>query len=345
MATMSVQSDPPGVEATLYRCEEQDLVLVPSLPRPLGPTPTETVKMAQGSYVLRLQLDGYMDVNLALFSSRPGSRRYHVRMWRDDEVGEGFVHVPGGRFLRGGDPRVPETWPRRPQWLADFAIARHPVTLGQYMRFLEFLAREEGRDAALARAPRMDARGRRQIRWDPGLETVVLVERSGTGPDAMRRPVTSISCGDAQAYARWRSREENRELRLPTESEWEKAARGVDGRLYSWGDEFEPTYCNCRNAMQEGVGLQAVGSYPRDVSVYGVADVCGGVMEWCADGDHPQVRRARGGAWNRTGRECTVVGAVSLPPWITGTAIGMRLAASLLGTRQGVHGADPDQGP
>ena len=335
MATMSVRTDPPGAEATLYRCEEQDLVLVPSLPRQLGPTPTETVKMAQGSYIVRLQLQGHTDVNLALFSSRPGARSYHVRMWRDEEVGEGFVHVPGGQFLRGGDPRVPESWPRRPKWLPDFAIARHPVTLGQYMQFLEFLAHEEGRDAALARAPRMDARGRRRIRWDPRRETVVLVARPEPGPDAMSRPVTSISWGDAQAYARWRSHDEGRELRLPTEMEWEKAARGVDGRLYPWGDEFEPTYCNCRNAMQEGVGLQPVGSYPRDVSVYGVADVAGGVMEWCADGEHPQVRRARGGAWNRTGRECTVVGAISLPPWITGTAIGMRLAAPLLGTSQG----------
>jgi len=346
MATMSVQTDPPGAETTLYRCEEQDLVMVPSLPRRLGPTPTENVKIAQGSYVVHLRLEGYADVNLALFSNRPGSRRYHVRMWRDREVGEGYVHVPAGRFLRGGDPRVPESWPRRPEWLSDFAIARHPVTLGQYMQFLEFLAREEGRDIALARAPRMDARGRRQIRWDPDEETVVLVDRSAAGPDALLRPVTSISFGDALAYASWRSGEEGRELRLPSEAEWEKAARGVDGRLYPWGDEFEPTYCNCRNAMQEGVGVQPIGSYPRDVSVYGVADVAGGVMEWCAGGDHPHVRRARGGAWNRTGRECTVVGGVSLPPWITGTAIGMRLAAPLLGTRNGGIGTDEsDQGP
>jgi len=347
MATMSVQTDPAGAEATLYRCEEQDLMMVPSLPRKLGRTPTEAVRIAQGSYIVKLQLEGHAAVNLALFSSRPGTRSYHVRLWPEAEIGEGFVHVPGGRFLRGGDPRVPESWPRRAEWLADFAIARHPVTLGEYMEFLEFLAREQGRQVALERAPRMDARGRRQIRWDGERQTVVLVERPEAGADALRRPVTSISFDDAQAYARWRSTVEGRELRLPTEAEWEKAARGVDGRLYPWGDEFEPTYCNCRNAVQERVDLEPIGSYPRDASVYGVADVAGGVMEWCDDGGDSPVRRACGGAWNRTGRECTAVGGVSLPPWITGTAIGMRMAVPLLGTGNGRSepGGSPDQGP
>ncbi len=331
MASMSVRTEPHGAEAVLFRCEEQDQVLVPSLPRVLGTTPTQPVRFAQGSYVLQLRLEGYAEVRLALFSNRPGSRRYRVRLRPVAEVGGDYAHVPAGRFLMGGDPRVPESWPRRARLVRDFAIARHPVTLAQYMTFLAQLAAREGK-AALARAPRVDPQGRRLVRWDEGQGRVVLARRSEGDEHIERWPVTSISYDDAVAYAAWRSEVEQRELRLPTEEEWEKAARGVDGRLYPWGDRFESTYCNCRTSRRSGASLEPVGSYPVDVSPYGVTDMAGGVMEWCGDGEHPQVRRVRGGAWNRTGRECSVVGGFSLPPWMTGTAIGMRLVAPLLGS-------------
>jgi eukaryotic-like serine/threonine-protein kinase len=331
MATLSVQTDPPGAEAVLYRCEEQDQVMVPSLPRALDRTPTRSVRIAQGSYIVQLQLDGFAEVRLALFCNRPGTRRYRVRMRSLGEVGGDYVHVPSGRFLMGGDPRVPESWPRRPELVRDFAIARHPVTLSQYMAFLQHVAGEKGK-AALARAPRVDPHGRRLVQWDDDRQGLVLVGRGGRETRFERWPVTSISFDDAVAYADWRSEVEGRVLRLPTEAEWEKAARGVDGRLYPWGDRFESTYCNCRTSREHAAGLQPVGSFPVDVSPYGVEDMAGGVMEWCGDDEHPQARRVRGGAWNRTGRECSVVGGFSLPPWMTGTAIGLRLVAPLLGT-------------
>jgi len=331
MPTMEVTTDPPGAEVTLHRCEEQDLVMVPSLPRALGVTPTEPVKIAQGSYVVELALDDYAPVRLALFGNRPGRRRYRVRLRRSEEVGEGYVHVPGGRFLWGGDPRVPQSWPRRPVLVPDFAIARYPVTLGQYLEFLRHVVDTEGRGAALLRAPRTDARGRRVVRWDDARETVAPIPRHEYGEDYLGCPVTSISYDDATAYARWRSEEEGRLLRLPSGHEWEKAARGVDGRLYPWGDVFEPTYCNCRNSREAEARLEPVGSFPTDASPYGVRDLAGGVMEWCSGGESLDVRTARGGAWNRTGRDCSVVGWISLPPWQSGTAIGMRLVAPLMG--------------
>jgi len=76
-----------------------------------------------------------------------------------------------------------------------------------------------------------------------------------------------------------------------------------------------------------------VGTYPHDVSVFGVADLAGGVMEWCADEvpGHPHIRSVRGGAWNREGRDCSLVEGRSMPRWTTGTAIGFRLVAPLLG--------------
>ena len=333
MATVAVQTDPPGAEAILYRYEEQDRVLVPSLPRPLGETPTATVRLAQGSYLLTLRKEGHADVRLPLFSNRPGSRRYRVTLRRSSEVGEDFVVIPGGRFLKGGDPRVPQSWPRQPEYVPDVAIGKYPVTLGEYMEFVEELALDLGR-AALARAPRTDARGRRMVRWDPEGKRAVLLERAEYGPDWKRSPVSSISFDDAQAFAEWRARREGRPLRLPTAMEWEKAARGVDGRLFPWGDVFEPTYCNCRTSREEQVSLLPVGSFPEDASPYGVMDQAGGIMEWVEDSTiaHPQLRVVRGGAWNRGEVDCSLAAGRLMPLWTTGTAIGMRLAFSLMGT-------------
>jgi serine/threonine-protein kinase len=301
--------------------------------------------MAQGSYLVTLCKEGYAEARLALFSNRPGSRRYRVRLRRPDELGEGFVLVPGGRFLQGGDPRVPRSWPRRAVYVPDFAIARHPVTVREYMLFIEELAADLGRPA-MARAPRTDARGRRLVRWNDAESRAEVVPLPDYGEDFLDWPVFSISYDDAQAYAEWRSRRQGQELRLPTAVEWEKASRGVDGRLFPWGDIFEPTYCNCRTSSEDQVSLQPVGSFPHDCSPYGVHDLAGGVMEWVHDPTqtHPQLRVVRGGAWNRGEVDCCLAAGRLMPLWTTGTAIGMRLVSPLLGANSGGASSVPGGG-
>ncbi|HTX90870.1 MAG TPA: SUMF1/EgtB/PvdO family nonheme iron enzyme [Anaerolineales bacterium] len=98
----------------------------------------------------------------------------------------------------------------------------------------------------------------------------------GNLPD---NPVACVTWYEAEAYARWRGG------RLPTEAEWEYAARGPEGRIFPWGDEFEPGRCN----LVGGKGLQPVGSYPAGASWIGALDMCGNVMEWVQDwlGPHP----------------------------------------------------------
>jgi formylglycine-generating enzyme required for sulfatase activity len=139
------------------------------------------------------------------------------------------------------------------------------------------------------------------------------------------QPVVCVVWHEAVAFANWLSVEMGREIRLPTEAEWEKAARGADGRQFPWGDEWDATrvnYCD-RNCPQEtkdetgddGYALTApVGSYPRGASPYGALDMAGNAAEWVADwyaadayraspagnptgpvsGDNPVVR---GGSW------------------------------------------------
>jgi formylglycine-generating enzyme required for sulfatase activity len=105
-------------------------------------------------------------------------------------------------------------------------------------------------------------------------------------------PVVNISWHDAVACAKWYG------MRLPTEQEWEKAARGTDGREYPWGDAFDFQKCNCFGSKIGGTS--PVSAHPCDTSPYGVMDMAGNVWEWTSsrsDG-RSDMHVVRGGSWN-----------------------------------------------
>ncbi len=91
-------------------------------------------------------------------------------------------------------------------------------------------------------------------------------------------PVVDVSWEEANIFARWVSAESGITWSLPTEAQWEKAARGTDGRQYPWGNTFDPTRCNVRQAGR--TGTTPVGSYPDGASPFGILDMAGNVWEW-----------------------------------------------------------------
>jgi formylglycine-generating enzyme required for sulfatase activity len=93
-------------------------------------------------------------------------------------------------------------------------------------------------------------------------------------------PVVGVSWFEAVAYCRWLTAQTGIPFRLPTEAEWEKAARGPDGRIWPWGNIWEDGRCNSKEAGKERT--TPVGSFPDGASPYGVLDMAGNVWEWCA---------------------------------------------------------------
>ena len=93
-------------------------------------------------------------------------------------------------------------------------------------------------------------------------------------------PVVGVSWYEAVAYCNWLKATTGRYFRLPDEAMWEKAARGTDGRIYSWGNEWNVANLN---ANETGIGqTSAVGMFPNSCSLFGIYDVCGGVWDWCS---------------------------------------------------------------
>ncbi len=209
------------------------------------------------------------------------------------------VPIPGGAFVRGSNRaereaayRLDESayghsitreqrWyenegPRRIAMTDPFRITRTPITNRQYAPFV----RETGHPA-----PDVDA-----ATWasygliHPWARTRRHAWRDGRPPPGREdHPVVLVSWEDARAYARWLGRRTGDRWRLPREAEWEKAARGSEGRAFPWGDEWRPQWTNTGATAPGAEAVMAVGSFPRDRSPYGVMDMGGNVSEWVAD--------------------------------------------------------------
>jgi len=164
----------------------------------------------------------------------------------DDVVG--MQSVPAGSFLMGSDEGAADTQPERTVYLDAFWIDTFEVTNASYHQYVE------------------DTNHRAPDHWPDG--------NYPTGQED--HPVLGVTWHDAQQYCEWRGG-----MRLPTEAEWEKAARGSDGRRWPWGNDAGEGWANTAEA---GIGTTVpVGTYLKDVSPYGVVDMAGNAQEWVLD--------------------------------------------------------------
>ena len=201
-----------------------------------------------------------------------------------------MVFIPGGEFTMGtpaGTDGLADEHPQRLVFLSPFYIDRYEVSNGKYLEFISTTHHRMPENNKAASTLWTDGKPL------PGIE---------------QHPVVNVSWTDADAYCRWAGK------RLPTEAEWEKAARGMDGRRYPWGNEWDISLANsasywagrtiefnsgadwdafwvkgegARIAKNKGLNGEVltlpVGSFPNNASAYGLFDMAGNVAEWVQD--------------------------------------------------------------
>ena len=166
-----------------------------------------------------------------------------------------MVLIPASEFLMGSDPQKdPEArgfeQPQHTLYLPDYYLAKTPVTNAQYLAFVQSTGYERPQHWEDKKPPR-------------GKED---------------HPVGYVSWHDAVVYCRWLAEVTGKPYRLPTEAEWEKAARGTDGRIYPWGGQWDKARCNSWEGGK--YDTTPVGAYSQGASPYGLLDMAGNVWEW-----------------------------------------------------------------
>lgn len=334
--SLLVTSVPPGAAMRLLAYRDEDGILVPGEEAARGEGQIEVADLPMGSYLLLLEREGHETTRFPIFVRRNEEIRAEVRLCPRGALPPGFVHVPAGPFLRYGDPSVISTIKDTSiEHVGDFAIGVHPITCGEYLAFLNALLRSSP-DEALARSPRQSETS--GYLWSIEEGEFRLPRDRQRYPWQKRLPVFGISFEDALAYAKHRSAAEGRAYDLPTEAEWEKAAKGVDGRFFSWGNVFDASYCNNFYARPDDArGVAETDSFPEDCSPYGVRGMVGNVGDWCwFDGPSREgIASVRGGNWALSGDPCRLAYRRSTTRTYVSDRFGFRLKLALEGVLAG----------
>ncbi|MFQ5533205.1 MAG: formylglycine-generating enzyme family protein [Sphingomonadales bacterium] len=256
------------------------------------------------------------------------------------------VEIPAGPFVRGSDAAEREAayrldeaayghgLTRSQRWYEKefqrgvartgrYWISRTPVTNGQYAAFI----RETGHAAPAMN--RVTWESYRLVHPFDATSRFVWREVGASGDFAPPRgrenhPVVLVSLDDAVAYAQWLSRRTGQHWRLPTEEEWEKAARGTEGWRFPWGDRFDPAHLNSADAGPEDT--VAVGRSSPIASPFGLLDAAGQVYEWTATSSESGRYFVKGGSWDDRGcGVCRAAARHTRQPDLRHVIIGFRL--------------------
>lgn len=248
-----------------------------------------------GSYLIVLKKQGFIETRLPLMIQR--GKRAHIsgiHLYPTKDVPKGFVYIPQGKFIMGGDQRALNSLDRSVKEVSEFFISQHEVTSGDYLKFINYMEKRIPGSGEKYLPRKSAASG---FYWKK-----VGKRYQSAFPENW--PILGVSWNDARAYCDFMGRlhkEKGWSFRLPEEWEWEKAARGVDGRYFPWGNFFDYKFCMMANSSKKKInGPVAAGSFSMDESVYGVKDLAGNVSEWCNTlfDRRKNIRINRGGAWS-----------------------------------------------
>ena len=319
-AHVHLESSPTGVEVLLEEVIEEKGQMRWSSLRPLGRTPIEDVVLAPGPYRLTLMRPGEHPVYYPVLLGR--GERFEARVPLPS-IPDGYVYVPPGRFLYGSadDEKIRlsivRTRPLHERSTGGFFIARHEVTYADWLKFLRALPagmrtlhRPHGTNyfGTIGISERADGR------WELLIEHGKYVYRAKEGeplryPERDQRaaqdwltfPVSGVSWEGSLEYLAWlESSGQLRGARMCNEVEWERAARGADGRDYPNGNRLDPDDANFDATYGRKAGAfgpDGVGLHPVSDSPFGVTDMAGNVWEWMGTDTRPQHVAYGGGSF------------------------------------------------
>lgn len=242
-----------------------------------------------------------------------------------------LARIPAGEFLMGSNGAEEDERPPHQVFVDEFLIGIYPVTNREYARFVQLTGHRAPAIYELPIVVTAGARDREQMFKSAG-EPYVWTE-SDPPHTRLDHPVTLVRWEDAVAYCAWLAAETGRAVRLPTEAEWEKAARGgLDGARFPWGSERPTT------ARFDGPG-RVMDSPPNALGLVALSGVC---HEWCLDWEDPGYyavspernpagpshgsrRVSRGGAWRHQDPWSPVAHRSSLPPDLRYSDYGFRV--------------------
>jgi formylglycine-generating enzyme len=232
-----------------------------------------------------------------------------------------FTRIPGGEFGMGANDGDEDERPAHRVHVDAFEISLNAVTNDQYAEFV----RTTGHPAPSIRAlPLVVTAAHEAAFRDIG---AAYAWRNSDPPrDRGAHPVTLVSFDDAVAHCEWLSGQLGRTVRLPTEAEWERAARGnLEGRRYPWGDDIDPSRANFLPdpGLKRHRGTRPVGSYAPNS--FGLFDMSGNVWEWIADWYRPDAYR-RHAASNPQGAPDGALRLVRGGSWVTHDVSQLRCA-------------------
>ena len=352
---VTVRTTPANAQATLSRFELDDQQRYVAKPlETLGGRIVDQL-LPPGSYLAVFEAPGHAVVRYPMLLARGETVSFDVELPQAADVPAGFAYVPPGRFLFGSaaDERQRRdffhTVPRHQVQTAGFLIARHETTFAQWIDYLEALPAA----ARAARLPRVgkggfkgalelerDADGGWHITFQPTTEQysaksgdlISYRARSrGTKQDWLQLPVFGIAVADAVHYVQWLDRTGEVEgARLCTEREWERAARGADGRPFPHGLRLAPQDANhdaTYGKVPAAMGPDEVGSHAASRSPFGVDDLAGNVWEWTRSTMAPGSYAARGGSWYFGATSARTEDREETEPSFRDVSVGMRVCA------------------
>ena len=303
-----------------FRNSPFPLPIIPA--KKIGQTPFTETELPPGSYLIVLMHAEMAPLRVPLHVRHPYVKNPKLEKITDEvlqlkvnyeliskETGqktEGFTYIPKGPkgFYYGGNSAgaAKMSWKKIPH---GFFIQTKETTLGEYADFLEELAKKSkrGKERAQERFPRnfgnnwtllafmgkqekLDEKDKNYYKIVPTLRLNNMLENQPPKNKNWRElPVRGVSYNDAKAFLRWKNFKDKlgREYRLPTEEEWELAARGADGRQYTWGNHFEIGVARLTQGyggVELKINEEKLKEKFRDYSVFGVQDLAGNLAEW-----------------------------------------------------------------